>query len=164
MVGKPEQQQEEAWPQKKAADLMAASVRKQNANKKWVPDTKHCTPKAPPPTRPHLHNLLLKQHHQPGTNYSTTLVYGGHFIFKQQKSCYYTSISQWLPWRANKGKCPYICKYTESHWVITPFISHFFPSHHCHTNGLLSLLTEANINLSCLDLCFLAFLWILKSN
>lgn len=94
MVGKPEQQQEEAWPQKKAADLMAASVRKQNANKKWVPGTKHCMRKAPPPTRPHLHNLLLKQHHQPGTNYSTTLVYGGHFIFKQQKSSYYTSISQ----------------------------------------------------------------------
>lgn len=77
MVGKPEQQQEEAWPQKKAADLMAASVRKLNANKKWVPDTKHCTRKVPPPTRPHLHNLLLKQHHQPGINYSTTLVYGG---------------------------------------------------------------------------------------
>lgn len=54
MVGKPEQQQEEeVWPQKTAADLMAASVRKQKANKKWyqllsIVHSK-ASSKAPPP-------------------------------------------------------------------------------------------------------------------
>lgn len=156
MVGKPEQQQEEeVWPQKTAADLTAASVRKQKANKKWVPATKPCTQqgttsnKAPPP--------------QPSPNSATSLRLN-HFSLQRTFHIQTTKviilyINNSMITMADQHRGMSTC--LQIHRIsLGEHILHFsfFLSHHCHTNGLLSLLTEANIYLSCLDLCFLVIL------
>lgn len=117
--------------------------------------------KAPPPTRSHLHNLLPRV---PPAWDSTTFRLQRRFHIQTTKVIIFyinKSMSTIAGQHRGMSTCLQIQRISLGEHTLH---SSFFPSHHCPTNGLFSLLTEASIYLSCLDLCFLTFLWILKSN